>query len=140
MPLHGSLPSGHATEAFIVVHLLERLLPNGRSYRDTLQRLAARTSINRTVAGVRFPIDSQAGRMLGQSLGEYLVCLCRRDRAASPGSWNSRSFVATDGAFDFVVGTNVEPGDRQTDPQPRRKADPPSALGWLWAQARAEWR
>ena len=140
VPLHGSLPSGHATEAFIVVHLLEKLLPHGTRIRDTLQRLAARTSINRTIAGVHFPIDSQAGQLLGQSLGEYLVCLCRRDSAgATAGSWNSRVFIAKDGDFNYVVGNRVEPGKVQADPQPRTKGDPATALGWLWGQARAEW-
>ena len=125
VPLHGSLPSGHATEAFIVVHVLEQLLPHGGGFATRCERLAERTSINRTVAGVHFPIDSQAGRMLGQSLGEYLLCLCRRDvTAPSAGSWNSRCFVAGDGAFDFVVGREVEPGDKQTDPQPRELAHP----------------
>ena len=38
-----------------------------------LQRLAARISINRVIAGVHFPVDAVAGQRMGQALGEYFV-------------------------------------------------------------------
>lgn len=141
VPLHGSLPSGHATEAFIVAHLLTQLRAEGHRFVDDLQRLAERTSINRSVAGVHFPIDSEAGRLLGTSLGEYLVCLCRRDSAAPAGSWQARTFETRDPGFDFVVpGAPLLPGTRQADPQHPTAAAPTTALQWLWRQAAAEWR
>jgi membrane-associated phospholipid phosphatase len=141
VPLHGSLPSGHATEAFTVVHLLEQLLPHGKRIRDSLQRLAERTSINRTVAGVHFPIDSQAGRMLGQSLGEYLVCLCGRDDAApAAGRWHARTFEAEDEIFDFPPNEALPSGVEQVDPQAAEKGAPQTALRWLWEQACEEWK
>jgi hypothetical protein len=39
-------------------------------------RLAARIAINRTVAGLHYPIDSAAGAVLGTTLGDYLVARC----------------------------------------------------------------
>jgi membrane-associated phospholipid phosphatase len=143
-PLHGSLPSGHATEAFMIVHLIEKLLPHGEKLHQPLQRLAARTSINRTVAGVHFPIDSIAGQMLGQTLGEYLVWKCLRDpRPDAPAlpatPWSSRVFDAPDGATDFLLDHKVVEGEVVSDLPPVPKDAAPSALGWLWDQARAEW-
>ena len=82
-PAHGTLPSGHATEAFTAALVLWRLLRdadtkpyNHSSWGKQLMRLAARIAINRTVAGVHFPVDSAAGALLGLTLGQYLVNLC----------------------------------------------------------------
>jgi len=139
-PLHGSLPSGHATEAFMVVHLLEQLLPQGARHRDQMQRLAARTSINRTVAGVHFPVDSLAGQLLGQTLGEYLVHHCRLgSKDGGAGGWQSRALHVSDykAGFEFLPGHAVKKGEwQEVSPTsgPSR-----TALGWLWDQAWAEW-
>jgi membrane-associated phospholipid phosphatase len=85
-PGHGSFPSGHATQAYAVAHVLASLLKldpaygpkGGTSSRNQqlftqLHRQAGRIATNRVVAGVHFPIDSMAGRMLGVALGEYIV-------------------------------------------------------------------
>ena len=81
-PLHGSLPSGHATEAFLFAHLLAVLSRRGKwndresVWVNQLMRQANRIAVNRTVAGVHFPVDSVAGALLGLTLAEYLVNLC----------------------------------------------------------------
>jgi hypothetical protein len=74
-PLHGSYPMGHAAQAFLVAFALQRLIgwKAGEQGTIQLQRLAARISINRLVAGVHFPIDAICGQLLGQTLGEYFV-------------------------------------------------------------------
>ena len=79
-PGHGSWPSGHSTEAFAVATLLEAFMDqtrpgknDGQNSRTQLQRLAARIAVNRTVAGVHYPVDSAVGRLLGTSLGEFFV-------------------------------------------------------------------
>ncbi|WP_244503928.1 phosphatase PAP2 family protein [Variovorax sp. CF079] len=146
-PMHGSFPSGHATEAYMVAHVLESLVPSGwqASLRPQLQALAARTSINRTIAGVHFPVDSQAGQHLGQSLAEYFVCLCTRDArwSASPpvqGGWYARSYNPLDvgaGNQDFDPAI-LDPGSLISDPAPS-SLPPPSILGWQWIMARNEW-
>ena len=77
-PAHGALPSGHATEAFLMAYVTLELTsppddPGRQMKREQLMRLADRIARNRTVAGVHFPVDSAAGAMLGLTLGDYLV-------------------------------------------------------------------
>src|SRR5260370_1682707 len=85
-PGHGSFPMGHATQAYAVAHVLKELLnldpnplappPKYQTVIQQLERQAARIATNRVVAGVHFPVDSMAGRMLGVALGEYFVGRC----------------------------------------------------------------
>ena len=80
-PGHGAFPSGHATQVHAVAYVLKKLLssisiPGYPTVIDQLDRQAARIATNRVVAGVHFPVDSMAGRMLGVALGEYFVGRC----------------------------------------------------------------
>lgn len=76
MPGHGSLPSGHATSAFMLSGVLQALLglrgKDGHLMSQLLRRLAFRVAYNREVAGVHYPIDSLAGRLLGMTLAEFM--------------------------------------------------------------------
>jgi hypothetical protein len=83
-PGHGSLPSGHCTEAYVIKEVLEALVfavpastsgPGG-NLRLQFERMASRISTNRVVAGVHFPVDNVAGRLLGAVLGRYFVYNC----------------------------------------------------------------
>ena len=94
-PGHGSLPSGHATEANIVAYVLWQLVlvnesGKSRQWLEQLMRQAARVAINRTVAGVHFPVDSAAGQVLGLTLGSYFV-----QRATTGGSHQGWCFDGT---------------------------------------------
>ncbi|MEL7092272.1 MAG: phosphatase PAP2 family protein, partial [Pseudomonadota bacterium] len=125
-PGHGTLPSGHATESFAMAVVLGKLVPGiagtvmpeadgtfgGRqgvavtgpeadhTSVDQLVRQAARIAINRTVAGVHFPIDSIAGAMLGIQIGHYIAAL-----AGSGGTVQGASFN----------GHSIDPAGPQTD-------------------------
>ena len=81
-PSHSSFPSGHATETFMSAIVLWKLLqaaggtarllhssptPRRRGYAVHAAGLSRR--VNRTIAGVHFPIDSAAGAVLGLTLG-----------------------------------------------------------------------
>ena len=66
---------GHATQAYAVAYVLKELLnldpatnPAHAMVIDQLDRQAARITTNRVMAGVHFPVDSMAGRMLGVAL------------------------------------------------------------------------
>jgi hypothetical protein len=75
-PGHASWPSGHATEAFIVATVLQALLPHGSKYKEQLERQAARIAVNRTVAGLHYPVDSAVGRLLGTALADFFIARC----------------------------------------------------------------
>ncbi|MBL8323891.1 MAG: phosphatase PAP2 family protein [Rubrivivax sp.] len=145
-PSHGSLPSGHATEAFAVAEVLSALLdePFGRGARrpggmsGVLLALAARIADNRELAGVHFPIDSLAGRMLGTVIATYLVARCGAAGPAWRGTFNAlgpQNFNAPD-----ALGWGLRRGN---DPLCTLKRgagiQPSAALNWLWTEARKEW-
>ena len=65
VPLHPAYPSGHATQATLVAFVLSELDPtNSEAYFASADRIAQ----NREVAGVHYPSDSAAGKLLGQKL------------------------------------------------------------------------
>src|SRR5690606_16546135 len=82
-PGHGTLPSGHAAEAFvqaIILYRLVRIGSGGDAQIDKsdpsfvqLMRHAERIATNRVVAGVHFPVDSVAGMVLALTLSEFFV-------------------------------------------------------------------
>ncbi|WP_267358116.1 phosphatase PAP2 family protein [Methylobacterium sp. GC_Met_3] len=104
-PGHGSFPSGHATQAHAVAYVLKVLLglePQYTQIVEQLDRQAARIATNRVIAGVHFPVDNMAGRMLGKALGEYIVGRCT-GQVAFPG----RTFVAS--AINSAPTTDFNP-------------------------------
>lgn len=123
-PDHGSLPSGHATEAFLTARLLWKLLRasgqdpylDGGYWGEMLMRTASRIAVNRTVAGVHFPVDSAAGALLGLTLADLISAECR-----GGGSWTASKFIGTefDGTSDFNWHALY---DAERDRQRRRSA------------------
>ena len=77
-PGHASFPSGHATGAWLFVRIASTLLDldpaDGRL--KQLERLASRIADNRVVAGVHYPMDSEAGHVLGDVLAQYFIARC----------------------------------------------------------------
>ena len=137
-PGHGALPSGHCTQSYVTYEVLKALfntMRNGDAYQAInrqFHRMAQRISTNRVVAGVHFPVDNVAGRILGKVLGEYFVYLCdytwtgwdeQERRAVKP--WNYGEFDGTefDGNLEFDPATQPVCG---ADPQqPYYKYRPP---------------
>ena len=84
-PDHSTFPSGHATEAFAIATVLARLERGHRpkaAGEGILFDLAHRIAVNRTVAGVHFPVDSAAGARLGCAIGEAICALATGGTAA----------------------------------------------------------
>jgi acid phosphatase (class A) len=65
LPTSGSYPSGHATQAFLWAGLLAEVFPEQRA---ALRERAELVAWSRIVAGVHYPTDIAAGRMLGDRL------------------------------------------------------------------------
>jgi hypothetical protein len=139
-PGHGSLPSGHATVAAFNAELLRLLM-----YRDgpdarvqALDRLARRIAFNRVVAGVHFPVDSQAGYALGRQLARTLSALAG-NAADSPGELTSDDVLRDRFRLDELAPGELAayavkaPAGRQL-PAPT----PAAALVILWQQAQTE--
>jgi membrane-associated phospholipid phosphatase len=151
-PGHGSFPSGHSTQAHAVAHLLTKLLmldapntagnPKYPTVIDQLRRQAARIATNRVVAGVHFPVDSMAGRMLGVALGEYFVGRCTQTPAQT---LMNRTFNAA--MIDNNASTDFNPfsADQQLGANKFYSESAGASIvysplmGHLWDKARAEW-
>jgi len=166
-PIHGSLPSGHSTEAHAVARVLYELMQGGRpltpasqQLREQLMRQAARIAINRTVAGLHYPIDSMAGQLLGLSIGQYLIARARPagapPAALTVNAWefDGTSYPAAldfSGAEIYAVGTDLiqttaylAPATSLVPPAPAVPAPTfqvrrAPGLAWLWDAAATEW-
>lgn len=119
---------------------------------EMLMRQAARIAINRTVAGVHFPVDSAAGAVLGLTLGRYFV-----DRCTGVAPANSWEFDGTNypGHMDFDWRDYFDPQNPADNIAPEQKATTwatesiladadqnqtrSAPLDWLWQKAAAEW-
>jgi membrane-associated phospholipid phosphatase len=160
-PSHGTFPSGHATEAFVVAIVLASLLRyssgsvyGSSSWRTQLVRLAARVAINRTIAGLHFPIDSAAGAVLGMTLGRYFVQRCRRKTTYNAWGFDSSLFPdptagkppPDDGDFYWSELFDVVADNQLATPYSILRSSETiaatpvqSPLRWLWQKARSEW-
>ncbi len=103
-------------------------------------------AINRTVAGVHFPVDSAAGMVLARTLSEYYIA-----RFSGVGDVYTRTFDGRGFARDFSYEDIWEVSD-----QPCAAANPQSLkicrsaiavqvpksdlLSHLWSKAVAEWK
>jgi PAP2 superfamily len=155
-PSHGALPSGHAAETFVSAILLDRLINAGKSGPDgfgamdlgnpmtvQLLRHAERVAINRTVAGVHFPVDSAAGLILARTLAEFYIA-----RFSGVSSVHSRTFDGTGFKGDFSYDAIWARSDKKSTPKHPEKicrSDKEIAvhksdlLYHLWCDAAAEW-
>jgi len=147
-PGHGSFPSGHATQVFAVAHVLKSLLKlkstkaTHAKIIEQLDRQAARVATNRVVAGVHFPVDSMAGRMLGVALGEYFVGRCIGGQ-----KFMGRKFIAA--GIDGAATTDFNPfnaAQALNGPSPFYSHAAAAAIGKSplmqaeWLAAQAEWK
>lgn len=144
VPMHPTLPAGHAAEAHVTATLLAALTgvePDSKTD-AMLRRLAHRIAENRLVAGVHFPVDLTAGRLLGDALGSYVLARCGAERKWTGGSFaptgageeqgQADTFDATDTRFDGRGCKKLE-----ADREEVRRSD---LLYEMWNAALAEWQ
>lgn len=70
---HASWPSGHAAAAYTIATVLGRLTGADAAEQERLDELADMVAVNREKALVHTPLDSNAGRMVGQAVGQWLA-------------------------------------------------------------------
>jgi hypothetical protein len=155
-PGHGSLPSGHATEAFMVAYVLWQLLRAKDAAKDVqwceqLMRQAARIAINRTIAGVHFPVDSAAGELLGLTLGEYFVHRCLGGATGYDAArFNGQNYLGnSDFDWRLLYDTTANPAPARAYPgvanpfaertAAQQQVGASLYLQWLWGKAANEW-
>ncbi|MCY4524250.1 MAG: phosphatase PAP2 family protein [Halobacteriovoraceae bacterium] len=70
IPPHPAYPSGHATEAYILALVLSEIDPNKKkSFKNSAFEIAE----NRVYAGVHYPSDSAAGKILAEKIFDLLL-------------------------------------------------------------------
>jgi hypothetical protein len=159
VPLHGTFPSGHATEAstaaFVLCKLISNANGNGGVYADSgwcdqLMRQAARIAINRTVAGLHFPVDSAVGAVLGLTLGQYFASRCTWVEGCEAWEFDGSKYPGDRDFFlsDFFKDGQQIPFSNSLD-QPVASnpgllafagSDNSEILKWLWDKAVKEWK
>jgi membrane-associated phospholipid phosphatase len=153
----GCFPSGHCLEAFMVARLLQLLTgqrgdqPEG-DLEKQLQRLAMRISDNRVIGGVHFPIDSVAGRMMGETLATYFAHRSGHlEEGWVPHTFDGKQVPKDQGHFNrhdalHHGGHNEPPPYFEGNDGEALSVEPftvvkggDSLLNWLWRKAQAEW-
>lgn len=140
-PGHASWPSGHATEAYMTCAVLQALIPHGDKYREQLERLAARIAVNRTVAGMHYPVDSAVGRLLGTSLAEFFVARCTGQKVHERGFSGPKFHGPKDTVIDFdprISMTDNKSGYYEYGSSASAIAASP-LLEFMWTKAAKEW-
>ena len=115
-------------------------LGDGTPLGKMLLRQAGRIAINRTVAGVHFPMDSRAGQILGTCLAEYV-----HSRATGKAWLRHRSFDANSCLGDDFLGypadeTDSVHGKGLTIIDKAKPVPKSLLLASLWAEANKEWK
>jgi membrane-associated phospholipid phosphatase len=145
-PGHGSLPSGHSTETHMVARILWELRrgrPNDLLGLQ-LMRQANRIAVNRTVAGVHFPVDSAAGQLLGLTLARYFVRRATGAGTFYPWRFNGAAYPGAQD-FDYAIHYDTTTAQQQEAGKPWLKQLPGHApavspvLKWLWDESLQEW-
>lgn len=70
VPEHPAYPSGHSTQAHAVAFLLGALAPE---HRAEFESDALRIAVNREIAGVHYPSDTAAGRLMARQLLDLML-------------------------------------------------------------------
>lgn len=138
VPPHASFPAGHACEGQVIATVLAALIPNaaGSNLGDILRSVAFRIAENRIVAGLHFPVDNLAGRLLGDALASYFISRC------TPRIWHAGRFnavAAGDAALAKAVDGEAPFGGYRCESAARPLSSPNPLLAQLWSDALTEW-
>ena len=144
-PGYAAFPSGHATQAFLAARLLATLgaHPVGGVIDMQLQALAIRVAQNREVAGVHFAADSSAGRVLGESLADYVQWACGGGLAQiQPCHFDGANFYGPPGALisNADAGLNTPLANFAVNAPAALAGGVDPLLDEMWRRAQGEWR
>mgnify|MGYP001408002402 CR=1 FL=1 len=147
-PGHASLPSGHATENFAIATVLCALVraaggwfPDPDRVCALLMRQAERIAVNRTVAGVHFPVDSWAGATLGEAVAQVVLARCKGAGAVTAWDFDVAKITptgATSVDFNLAALNGFWTAEGARLGAPTTLTTPGSPLAWLWGKALSE--
>jgi hypothetical protein len=143
-PGHGTLPSGHATENHMIARVLWELRGGkaGDVLGEELMRQAARIAVNRTVAGVHFPVDTAAGQMLGLTLARYFISRATGRKAFGAWRFDGRRWNPKHD-FDRREHYDTDKAEQRETPYAHavrtQPPEPSPILRWMWDEAEKEW-
>ena len=98
--------------------------------------------MNRTVAGLHFPVDSAVGRLLGTALAEFFVARCNGGKVHERGFDGTKFHGSAGHVIDFdprVSMTDNKSRYYHQGPAIRGIATSP-ILAFMWAKAAKEWQ
>jgi hypothetical protein len=138
IPGHGSFPAGHACEGHVIANVLSGLVPGGDRPRvkKMLRDTALRIGHNRVVAGLHFPVDNLAGRLLGDALSAYFIAHC------SGVPWTGGQFTGSPLSAPLAVPQDSDAAFHGVGCSPMGSPTPTSVnpiLGQMWTDAAKEW-
>lgn len=137
-PGHGSYPSGHATQAFAIATVLGHLAGGSGPMADgALWRLAARIAVNRTVAGIHYPVDSALGAVLGVTLGRAILARGQAVPGVVPLAFDADAWLGAGGGADFFAARL--PGLLAEDGTAPVQLPASGLIAGLVSKASAEW-
>lgn len=123
--------------------VLQALLPHGGKYKEQLERQAARIAVNRTVAGLHYPVDSAVGRLLGTALADFFVARCTGNVKLHERGFSGPKFHGPQGTvIDFdprVSMTDNQSGYYEYLSSVGTIAASP-LLEFMWTKAAKEWQ
>lgn len=157
-PSHGSLPSGHGTQAVAIATVVNALLADavqGQADLANRQKLVLaqshRIAVNRTVAGVHYPMDNWAGAVIGRGVGEIIIAMSKNTTRtvsvlqADPNQPNAQGadYALADLKLLFdnpdnkpLVGVQEVPAKGRRGPaQEVDLAGQSDLFAWLWGKA-----
>ena len=140
VPLHPAYPAGHSLEAHVSATLLGALAKAPALQQRLLRRLATRIAENRVVAGLHFPIDCTAGRLMGDALASYFLAICRPDSGWRGGCFDGAALdPATAGEQEFSARLEAFEDDADNAMGLAGGGPQLPLLQKLWSLAEAEW-
>ena len=143
-PGHGSFPSAHATEAYGVATVMLGLMDAWQSFADNTDRralvkqLANRISVNRTVAGVHYPMDSWAGASLGQTIGGAILGRCGATQSAKSITYTPQDTDFFGHEFEALIAGETVGTDYGIHVGATVQSSPSDLFQWLWHKALKE--
>lgn len=131
-PAHSAFPSGHSIEsnalAAVLGALFHRDVEGQNEVGNTTDKIAARITLNRVIAGVHYPVDGEAGAPIGRLLGALAL-------SRLSGQDNGARFHPV----QAPSGEKIQPAQDETEDNVTIKGTTgPAVLTWLRDKVAAE--